>query len=115
MCIRDRCRNKLLMKLLSDCTGLPIMLPKYVDAAVVFGAAILGATADASRKSVEIECDFGFMLWETMDRMTPHGTLLEPNDVNHPDRKLLDVKYQIFLDMAETQRKYRQMVDDIDI
>ncbi|CCC68471.1 hypothetical protein NCAS_0B03870 [Naumovozyma castellii] len=110
-----QCRNKLLMKLLSDCTGLPIMLPKYVDAAVVFGAAILGATADASRKSVEIECDFGFMLWETMDRMTPHGTLLEPNDVNHPDRKLLDVKYQIFLDMAETQRKYRQMVDDIDI
>ncbi|GMF94327.1 unnamed protein product [[Candida] boidinii] len=33
------------MRLLADCTGLPIVIPRYIDASVVFGAAMLGATA----------------------------------------------------------------------
>lgn len=40
-----QCRNGLLMRLLADCTGLPIVIPRYIDASVVFGAAMLGATA----------------------------------------------------------------------
>lgn len=40
-----QCRNGLLMRLLADCTGLPIVIPRYIDAAVVFGAALLGAAA----------------------------------------------------------------------
>ncbi|GMG20203.1 unnamed protein product [Ambrosiozyma monospora] len=36
-----QCRNGLLMRLLADCTGLPIVIPRYIDASVVFGAAIL--------------------------------------------------------------------------
>ncbi|EAZ63518.2 putative ribitol kinase or glycerol kinase [Scheffersomyces stipitis CBS 6054] len=40
-----QCRNGLLMRLLADCTGLPIIIPRYIDAAVVFGAALLGAVA----------------------------------------------------------------------
>lgn len=40
-----QCRNSLLMRLLADCTGLPIVIPRYVDAAVVFGSALLGAAA----------------------------------------------------------------------
>lgn len=40
-----QCRNGLLMRLLADCTGLPIVIPRYIDAAVVFGSAILGAVA----------------------------------------------------------------------
>lgn len=40
-----QCRNGLLMRLLADCTGLPIIVPRYIDAAVVFGSALLGAVA----------------------------------------------------------------------
>lgn len=40
-----QCRNGLLMRLLADCTGLPVVIPRYIDAAVVFGSAILGAVA----------------------------------------------------------------------
>ncbi len=40
-----QCRNGLLMRLLADCTGLPIVIPRYIDAAVVFGTAMLGAAA----------------------------------------------------------------------
>lgn len=40
-----QCRNGLLMRLLADCTGLPIVIPRYIDASVVFGAALLGAVA----------------------------------------------------------------------
>lgn len=40
-----QCRNGLLMRLLADCTGKPIVVPRYIDAAVVFGSALLGAVA----------------------------------------------------------------------
>lgn len=40
-----QCRNGLLMRLLADCTGLPVVIPRYIDAAVVFGSALLGAVA----------------------------------------------------------------------
>ncbi|KAG7699119.1 hypothetical protein KL930_002094 [Ogataea haglerorum] len=40
-----QCRNGLLMRLLADCTGLPIVIPRYIDASVVFGSAMLGAVA----------------------------------------------------------------------
>lgn len=40
-----QCRNGLLMRLLADCTGLPIVIPRYIDASVVFGTAMLGAVA----------------------------------------------------------------------
>ncbi|CUM46147.1 uncharacterized protein AC631_04584 [Debaryomyces fabryi] len=40
-----QCRNGLLMRLLADCTGLAIVIPRYIDAAVVFGSALLGAVA----------------------------------------------------------------------
>ncbi|KAG7193701.1 uncharacterized protein KQ657_000388 [Scheffersomyces spartinae] len=46
-----QCRNGLLMRLLADCTGLPVVIPRYIDAAVVFGSAILGAVA--AQESVE--------------------------------------------------------------
>ncbi|KAF3988295.1 hypothetical protein FT663_04067 [Candidozyma haemuli var. vulneris] len=46
-----QCRNGLLMRLLADCTGMPIIIPRYIDAAVVFGSALLGAVA--AQESVE--------------------------------------------------------------
>lgn len=43
-----QCRNGLLMRLLADCVGKPIIIPRYIDAAVVFGSALLGAVAAES-------------------------------------------------------------------
>lgn len=40
-----QCRNGLLMRLLADCTGKRVIIPRYIDAAVVFGSALLGAVA----------------------------------------------------------------------
>lgn len=41
----SQCKNGLLMRLFSDCTQLPIVVPRYIDAAVCFGSALLGCTA----------------------------------------------------------------------
>jgi ribulose kinase len=40
-----QCRNHLLTDLMATATGLPIIIPKYIDAAVVLGSAFLGAKA----------------------------------------------------------------------
>lgn len=204
-----QCRNGLLMRLLADCTGLPIIIPRYIDAAVVFGAALLGAVAAQSATKVKRKPSFklplglkplnevkrdmaspytapsatasninmaaiasatggfpfpitpaidevkstdeddsgdedstlsfgaktkaheevdqkikntrleqskkhGEQLWEVMVKLTGGGKVVEPHDKNYPDRKLLDAKYTIFLEQAETQRKYRQLVDDVE-
>lgn len=213
-----QCRNGLLMRLLADCTGLPIVIPRYIDAAVVFGSALLGAVASesfdlsgthsalsVSRKSsiagepanagqpkksavskfgqlggddlpspytapsatastsqiastvgfpfptpedayaidehVEQEkdegestelnfkahskwkkdmedrmkgrsSDNGDAMWNVMYNMTGGGKVVQPAAEENADRVLLNAKYKIFLDMAETQRKYRTIVDD---
>ena len=52
-------------------------------------------------------------LWEVMYNMTGGGKVVWPADDDSPDRRLLDVKYKIFLDMAQTQRTYRKMVDEV--
>lgn len=206
-----QCRNGLLMRLLADCTGLPIVIPRYIDAAVVFGSALLGAVASESfnahhqksdltrrRKSsltVHDLPDFGGkgllgklgrnepdmpspytaphatsstsqiasttsgypfpvvddshrdellespneeepvsfktvkanaqedlldshtngeQLWNVMHNMTGGGKVVQPRATNDPDRVLLDAKYNIFLDMAETQRKYRKAIDAVE-
>lgn len=41
----SQCKNGLLMRLFSDCTQLPIIVPRYIDAAVCFGTALLGCAA----------------------------------------------------------------------
>lgn len=235
-----QCRNGLLMRLLADCTGVPIVIPKYIDASVVFGTAMLGAvaaqdsihdikckknpsfcnlknkmnkllnpasldhnvdappspytapTATASVTSIsalnkkggfpfpltklsshhtandqieeeleeeeekEKEKDddnsssdeevitFGAKLnaqkmvsesinsssysvldldpkkpskesaadklWRVMCKLSSTGNVIFPHDISHPDRKLLNTKYKIFLDQIETQQKYREMV-----
>ncbi|QID83449.1 hypothetical protein GRS66_005914 [Saccharomyces pastorianus] len=202
-----QCRNGLLMRLLADCTGLPIMIPGYIDAAVVFGSAILGAAAseafdlanekttsqtnrsclsqkesvfDGSCQSIQNLPEGGQnskndvsplyptptyisntpaalnshispiverplhavssvkndkdtsastetgglqkerrnrtdLLWKVMQELTGEAKVVNPNNKTHPDRILLDTKYQIFLDMAENQRKYRSMVDRVEV
>lgn len=49
-----QCRNGLLMRLIADCTGKPVVIPRYIDASVVFGTAMLGACAYAEAAPVNI-------------------------------------------------------------
>lgn len=213
-----QCRNGLLMRLLADCTGLPIIIPRYIDAAVVFGSALLGAVASESFNSHHTKSDFisrrrkssltdfdpsmlpsssskgplskfgkmapdlpspytaphatsstsqiastsgsfpfpvvgepneafveeeqdddedgpvtfksvksinqenlvtqahnnGEELWGVMYQMTGGGKVVQPSSENDPDRVLLDAKYKIFLDMADSQRRYREAIDKVE-
>ncbi|QPG75675.1 hypothetical protein FOA43_003034 [Brettanomyces nanus] len=110
-----QCRNELLMRLLADCTNMPIVTPKYIDASVVFGAAMLGAVAaeDAlidqgeRKKTSESVSD---RLWRIMCELSASGKVVFPRSDSEPDRKLLSVKYKIFLDQIRTQQEYRKMV-----
>ncbi len=213
-----QCRNGLLMRLLADCTGLPIIIPRYIDAAVVFGAALLGAVAakdaiklksrsrsssfklpsslvnkpldlataqkdlaspytapsatasttnmsaiahssggfpfpmtpakeatldeedsegeeqtisfgsnkttqkDVSEKIKDLKIqeakknqEPGEELWNVMVKLSGGGKVVVPCPEDNPDRVLLNAKYKIFLDQAETQQKYRELVDGVEI
>ncbi|ODV78375.1 Pentulose kinase [Suhomyces tanzawaensis NRRL Y-17324] len=245
-----QCRNGLLMRLLADCTGKPIVIPRYIDAAVVFGSAILGAVASeesvnehiatkgrsrrssilstqksqtslnqqghhshpgephspytapsatasttnmstlvyshgnagshhqfgsmtpmqeentdyfnqptagskavisededteddeqtlsfGSKQNVQkglsqkmhrldlkplsaikkvtskdsVQANSGDKLWRVMEKMTGPGKVIMPSDKSHPDRKLLNAKYAIFLEQCYKQQEYRRAVD----
>lgn len=219
-----QCRNGLLMRLLADCTGLPIVIPRYIDSAVVFGAALLGAVAakeaikkkkkasrsrtasfklptdlkplshtigssdfkkdlsspytapsatasttnvsaianatggfpfpitpattesgsklsktqtsqeenssdeeqtisfkpnsspqkQISHKIKKKDAEIDGELWDVMVNLSGGGKVVMPCLETNPDRQLLNIKYKIFLDQAETQRRYRELVDGIE-
>ncbi|KAK9448352.1 uncharacterized protein V1518DRAFT_418744 [Limtongia smithiae] len=102
-----QCRNPVLTSFMASCTGMPVVIPKYIDAAVVLGAAMLGAKA-----STADEQGFTDNLWDIMKRMSGQGTVVYPtSDVK--DIRLLEVKYKIFLDMAKRQQEYRAFTDAV--
>lgn len=102
----SQCQNKILMELLATTCGMPVLIPKYVHAAVVHGAAMLGAKAASSDKEGKTED-----LWSIMDRMSKPGRLVKPGK-DENEKKLLDAKYAVFLEQCSTQQSYRQSVDD---
>ncbi|AET39376.1 putative phosphotransferase Ecym_4313 [Eremothecium cymbalariae DBVPG len=122
-----QCRNLVLIKLLANCTKLPIVLPKYIDAAVVFGSALLGVAAsekylhgcsdtasvstivDQQRITSELKPKQS-ILWTVMANLTGIGQIIEPSNMLDSEIRLLDQKYEIFLDMIETQKRYRDLV-----
>lgn len=84
-----QCKNKLLMQLIADATGYPVSIPRYIDAAVVLGAAMLGAKAASVNERGETES-----LWTIMDKMSQPGTIIEPT-ANEKEKTLLNAKYQV--------------------
>lgn len=95
-----QCRNSVLMSLLANVTGMKVYIPKYVDAAVVLGAAFLGVKAAT-----------GEGLWEVMRRCTKECRVVEGN-AKEWERRVLEAKYQVLMDMTEAQGVYRGMVDE---
>lgn len=103
---RSQCQNKILMDLIATSRDMPVLIPKYVHAAVVHGAAMLGAKAATSDKDDKTED-----LWNIMNRMSKPGSLAKPNK-DQGVKRLLEVKYKVFLEQYRTQQTYRKLVDD---
>lgn len=102
----SQCQNPVLMSLMATACNMPVLIPRYVHAAVVHGAAMLGAKAASTDKNGVSE-----PLWDIMDRMSKPGKAVYPNkDVG--EQKLLQAKYKVFLKQCEEQRSHRQDIDD---
>jgi FGGY-family pentulose kinase len=102
----SQCQNPVLMNLMSTICQVPVLIPRYVNAAVVHGAAMLGAKA-ASHVADRAEPE---TLWSIMDRMSKPGRLVEPGK-DEGEIALFDAKYEVFLEMCNSQQNYRKKVD----
>jgi FGGY-family pentulose kinase len=102
----SQCQNKILMELMATTCSTPVVIPRYVHAAVVHGAAMLGAKAASADKDGKTED-----LWSIMDRMSKPGRVTTPG-TNKNELKLLNVKYEVFLEQCKTQQTYRGQVDE---
>lgn len=100
-----QCRNTILMDLIATVCDLPVVIPEYVGAAVVHGAAMLGAKAASADETGRTED-----LWAIMQRMSKPGSVVWPKK-EASDKKLFDAKYEIFLDQCRTQQEYRSKID----
>ena len=103
----SQCQNEILMRLMASACGMPVLIPQYVHAAVVHGAAMLGAKAASADKQGKTE-----PLWDIMDRMSKPGRVVAPSSDPH-ENELLSIKYKVFLDQCHSQREYRKNVDDV--
>lgn len=102
----SQCQNDILVKLIASACGMPVLIPRYVHAAVCHGAAMLGAKAASAGAGGKTED-----LWDIMDRMSKPGKKVMPTDDGN-EKALLQAKYKVFLEQCFGQQKYRQMVDD---
>jgi len=102
----SQCQNEILMDLIATACDMPVLVPRYVNAAVVHGAAMLGAKAASAKEDGSTE-----PLWNIMDRMSKPGkTVWSRSD--SAEKKLLDAKYEVFLDQCRTQQEYRRKIDE---
>lgn len=103
----SQCQNAILMSLMASACDMPVLIPQYVHAAVVHGAAMLGAKAASADKNGQTE-----PLWDIMDRMSKPGRAVLPTK-DHHEKQLLAVKYKVFLEQCQSQQGYRAEVDKV--
>jgi len=101
----SQCQNALLMQLMATACNMPVLIPRYVHAAVVHGAAMLGARAASTDKNGNSE-----PLWNIMDRFSKPGKAVKPLD-DKTLKKLLEAKYKVFLEQCVGQQRYRKDID----
>lgn len=100
-----QCQNPILVHLIASACAMPVVVPRYVNAAVCHGAAMLGAKA-ASTDSQGKTSD----LWKVIDKMSKPGRAFYPSKDLH-EKTILRAKYQVFLDQCHRQQQYRTLVD----
>jgi nuclear pore complex protein Nup93 len=101
----SQCKNEILMVLVATACSVPVVIPEYVGAAVVHGAAMLGAKAASAGIDGETES-----LWSIMCRMSKPGKVIRPMQDRAVER-LLEAKFGVFLDQIHRQQEYRKAVD----
>ncbi|KAI9717346.1 MAG: hypothetical protein M1828_007234 [Chrysothrix sp. TS-e1954] len=101
----SQCQNDILMELMATACDMPVLIPRYVHAAVVHGAAMLGVKAASTDKDGKSES-----LWSIMDRMSKPGKAVWPSK-QEGEKKLLMSKYKVFKEQCEQQQRYRKEVD----
>ena len=101
----SQCQNEILMDLIALACEAPVVIPRYVHAAVVHGAAMLGAKAATADDQGRTED-----LWAIMSRMSKPGRVIGPRQ-DAMEEKLLKVKYKVFLEQCDSQQRYRSLVD----
>ncbi|KAG8924126.1 hypothetical protein FRC01_011908 [Tulasnella sp. 417] len=123
----SQAKNIPLMQLIADVCSLPVILPHSPSAAVVVGAAMLGRFAaevtgihakevagedlfQNQSKVDEVSSAEKERLWEIMVEMTQAGRKIEPA-ANPRDKRLLEAKYQIFLESIKTQQRWREIME----
>lgn len=94
-----QCRNKVLTELMATCAGMPVIIPHYIDSAVVLGTAMLAARAAHPDKS----------LWEIMSQYSNEGKIVYPLETPSVNA-LLKAKYTVMLDQADRQIEYRARI-----
>jgi len=101
----SQCQNEVLVSLIATACNMPVITPRYPQAAVCHGAATLAA------KAATTDCDGNTEdIWSVMKRLSKPGKLFEPID-DEGMKALLAVKYRVFLEQCERQRVFRSMVD----
>ena len=103
----SQCQNEILMDLVATACGMPVLIPSYANAAVVHGAAMLGAKAASADQDGNTE-----PLWDIMARMSKPGRVVRSRG-DAREKRLLDAKYGVFLDQCRTQQEYRRRVDAV--
>lgn len=101
----SQCQNDILVGLVATACNMPVVIPRYVHAAVCHGAAMLGAKAASADEEGKTED-----LWDIMDRFSKPGRKVPPS-TNQNEKALLDVKYKVFLEQCHKQQEYRALVD----
>ncbi|KAJ5300573.1 uncharacterized protein N7443_005575 [Penicillium atrosanguineum] len=102
----SQCQNDILVGLIASACNMPVVIPRYIHAAVCHGAAMLGAKAASADSQGKTED-----LWDIMDRMSKPGKKVMPTE-DAKERTLLQAKYKVFLEQCYKQQSYRQLVDE---
>ena len=103
----SQCQNDVLVPLIASACQMPVVIPRYIHAAVCHGAAMLAvkaAGASADGKTAD--------LWHVIDAMSKPGEAFYPTDDGH-QKALLAAKYRVFLDQCQRQREYRATIDSV--
>ena len=103
----SQAQNAALMRLFANTCNMPVVLPHSHSASVMLGASMLGRFA-----TMRDPADPATALWDVMQEMTPPGTVVRPV-AGDKEKKLLDVKYRIFLESIEIQRRWRSEIDAV--
>merc|ERR1712169_64161 len=106
----SQCQNKILMELMATTCSMPVLIPRYVHAAVVHGAAMLGAKAASHAWALSVPGAESETLWSIMDRMSKTGRVVEPGR-NEKEKALFDAKYEVFLELCNSQQAFRSKID----